>query len=442
MEAATNTYRLRLGALPTPAEVIPTTFTGMAVTASSLFTGGAIAGMFGASTGWAMTIGVLSAVAVAVGRGIEHAQQKRGCILKEGGIPIKEHWEANPAQPTQTPLTAALQDHGIIGATSAGTRSGAVVTREYIKLPKGTNSAGIPPKLPDIARDMQASKVFFHKNVGKGQAAFDVPNDDRRIIRLDAILESPEWEHACQNMALPIVIGEHVDGSPMIQDLAKLVHLLIAGKSGSGKSALENSIIISLLNALTPQRLKMLMIDPKQVELTAYENSAYLLQPVITDMDEAAGALTALIAEMEHRYKRFRTVGVKQISGYHAKEYNDMPYIVAIVDEVGDLMLTHGKEVESLFVRLGQKARAAGIHLIPITQRPSVDVITGLIKTNCVTRIGLTTVSGTDSRTIIDTVGCEDLLGMGDLLFMSDATGIIRAHGAFIPDNEIAQWVK
>ncbi|MEB4592824.1 FtsK/SpoIIIE domain-containing protein [Candidatus Thiothrix sp. Deng01] len=436
-----NKHKLRIGSLPTPAEIIPTTFTDIAITASSMFTGGAVAGMFGAPTSYALLTGMALAVSVAIGRRIETAQERRGCIAKEGGIPIIEAWEGNPT-PTKTPLTNALADYGLPGATSAGTRSGAVVEREYIKLPKGTKSSGIPPVLPDIARDIGAKSIIFNRNIGGGLAAFDVPLKKRRFIHLADIFKTPEWERAKREMALPIAIGEHVDGTPLIQDLSQLIHLLIAGKTGGGKSGLENCIIISLLQSRTPQDVKLLMIDPKQVELTAYENSAYLLRPVITNMDEAEHALSELVEEMERRYTRFRQAGVKQISGYRAAGHQDIPYIVNITDEFGDMMMTHGKQIESHYVRLGQKSRAAGIITVPITQRPSVDVITGLIKAQCATRIGLTMASGADSKTIIDTVGCEDLLGKGDMLFSSDATGIIRAHGAFVPDNEIAQWVK
>ena len=379
----------------------------------------------------------------------ETLQNRRGCLGDESDLLIVEPWEIPilpneqclEEQQVQHPIIEALAGHDINGVRYHSERAGAVVQRIYVKFPRGAQTSKIANALPDIARDMGVKALDFDKNVGDGLAAFDLPLAKRRTIELRALLQSAEWEQAKNKMQLPVVIGEFIDGNVFIADLAKLVHLLVGGTTGGGKSALMNVMLLSLMQAKTTGELKLIMIDPKLVELTAYKDSPYLYSPVITDMTEAAGVLSAMVDEMEARYAQMSKAGVKNIAGYHAKGHKDMPYIVIVIDEFADMMMVVGEKVEELIVRLGQKARAAGIHLMLATQRPSVNVVTGLIKANIPTRIGLLTSSGMDSRTIIDQEGCQNLLGMGDMLF-SDSAGVRRAHGGFVPDDEIEYWLS
>ena len=371
--------------------------------------------------------------------------------------------------PAQTAFTAVLEKFGVAGAKETGVKTGSVVERHYVELPIGTDTAKIKAKLPDIARAMKSPSIMIDRNAGNGLVAFDVPRKDRKAIMLDSVLSSPEWVAACKEMILPVVIGEFIDGEKFILDLPTAIHAIIAGTSGCGKSSLVNAILLSLMQSRTPDQVKLLLIDPKVVEFTDYANSAYLYHPVVTDMDKALDALNELVLEMEIRYQMMAAAGVKNIIGYQrlkgAKDKQvkarlesldvgkfgsdvanhglDMPYIVAVVDEFADLMAVSADGVEEAVARLGQKARASGIIDLLLTQRPSVDVITGLIKANSPTRFGLTTVSGIDSKTIIDTVGLEDLLSMGDMLYISPKDGKPkRAHSAYVPDEMIQQFMQ
>jgi hypothetical protein len=366
-------------------------------------------------------------------------------------------------------LTDALSTYGTSGASVVSIKRGAVIERHYVELPIGADTAKIEGKLIDIARAMKSTVITMERNAGNGLAAFDLPRKDRQKIMLDSVLESREWAQASADMILPVVIGEFIDGEKFILDLPKAIHAIIAGTSGCGKSSLVNAILLSLMQSRTPDQVKLLLIDPKVVEFTDYANSTYLYHPVVTDMDKALDALNELVLEMEIRYQMMAAAGVKNIIGYQrlngskdkavrtrlesldaskfgsdvANHGLDMPYIVCVVDEFADLMAVSSDDVETAVARLGQKARAAGIIDLLLTQRPSVDVITGLIKANCPTRFGLTTVSGIDSKTIIDTVGLEKLLSMGDMLYISPSDGKPkRAHSAYVPDEMIQKFMK
>jgi S-DNA-T family DNA segregation ATPase FtsK/SpoIIIE len=376
---------------------------------------------------------------------------------------------AGKAEAKQTALTAILETYGTSGARVTSVKTGAAINRHYVELPIGADTAKIEGKLVDIARGMKSPAIMLDRNAGNGLVAFDIPRKDRQSIMLDSVLDSPEWAKACSDMILPVVIGEFIDGEKFILDLPKAIHAIIAGTSGCGKSSLVNAILLSLMQSRTPDQVKLLLIDPKVVEFTDYSRSTYLYHPVVTDMDKALEALNELVLEMEIRYQMMAAAGVKNIIGYQrlngakdkavksrlesldaskfgsdvASHGLDMPYIVCVVDEFADLMAVSSDDVETAVARLGQKARAAGIIDLLLTQRPSVDVITGLIKANCPTRFGLTTVSGIDSKTIIDTVGLEKLLSMGDMLYISPSDGKPkRAHSAYVPDEMIKKFMK
>ena len=240
-----------------------------------------------------------------------------------------------------------------------------------------------------------------------------------------------------QDIKLPIALGKSISGIPIVGDLSAMPHLLIAGTTGSGKSVCINTIIVSLLYKHTPENCKFILIDPKMLELSSYEGIPHLLSPVITEPKKATSALSWVVKEMENRYRKMTEIGVRNIDGFNSKFKEKMPYIVVIVDEMSDLMLVAGKEIENYIQKLSQMARAAGIHIIMATQRPSVDVITGTIKANFPTRISFQVSSKIDSRTILGEQGAEQLLGKGDMLFMSSANRIIRIHGPYIGENEI-----
>ena len=240
-----------------------------------------------------------------------------------------------------------------------------------------------------------------------------------------------------RDLKLPIALGKSISGTPIIGDLTSMPHLLIAGTTGSGKSVCVNTIITSLLYKLSPELCKLILIDPKMLELSAYEGIPHLLSPVITDAKKATSALGWTVKEMNNRYKLMSKVGVRNIDGYNEKHKLKMPYIVVVVDEMSDLMLVAGKEIENYIQKLSQMARAAGIHIIMATQRPSVDVITGTIKANFPTRVSFQVSSKIDSRTILGEQGAEQLLGKGDMLYMSSANRIVRIHAPFVSDNEI-----
>ena len=252
---------------------------------------------------------------------------------------------------------------------------------------------------------------------------------------LSEILENPEFKK--KEIKLPIALGKSISGKPLVGDLASMPHLLIAGTTGSGKSVCINTIILSLLYRLPPEKCKFILIDPKMLELSTYEGIPHLICPVITEAKKAASVLGWVVKEMESRYRLMTKEGVRNIDGYNAKHKLPMPYIVVVVDEMSDLMLVAGKEIENYIQKLSQMARAAGIHIIMATQRPSVDVITGTIKANFPTRISFQVTSKIDSRTILGEQGAEQLLGKGDMLYMSSANKMIRIHAPFVSDEEI-----
>ena len=263
----------------------------------------------------------------------------------------------------------------------------------------------------------------------------ELPNNIRENVYLSEILNNSDFKK--KEIKLPIALGKSISGKPIIGDLSSMPHLLIAGTTGSGKSVCINTIILSLLYRHTPDKCKFILIDPKMLELSTYEGIPHLLCPVITEAKKAASVLGWVVKEMESRYRLMTKEGVRNIDGYNSKHKLPMPYIVVVVDEMSDLMLVAGKEIENYIQKLSQMARAAGIHIIMATQRPSVDVITGTIKANFPTRISFQVTSKIDSRTILGEQGAEQLFGKGDMLYMSSANRIVRIHAPFVSDNEI-----
>ncbi|WP_349617126.1 DNA translocase FtsK [Azotobacter salinestris] len=345
---------------------------------------------------------------------------------------------------------------------------GPVITRFEIQPAPGVKVSRISNLAKDLARSMAMISVRVVEVIpGKTTVGIEVPNEDRQIVRFSEVLMSTEYEEAKSPVTL--ALGHDIGGKPIIADLAKMPHLLVAGTTGSGKSVGVNAMILSILFKSTPQEARLIMIDPKMLELSIYEGIPHLLCPVVTDMKEAANALRWSVAEMERRYKLMAAMGVRNLAGFNRKvkdaeeagtplydplyrrESMDdeppllqpLPTIVVVVDEFADMMMIVGKKVEELIARIAQKARAAGIHLILATQRPSVDVITGLIKANIPTRMAFQVSSKIDSRTILDQGGAEQLLGHGDMLYLPPGTGLpIRVHGAFVSDDEVHRVVE
>ena len=287
----------------------------------------------------------------------------------------------------------------------------------------------------DIARNTSSISTRVSIIPGKNTVGIEIPNAKRDSVILSEILSSDNFNK--KEIKLPIALGKSISGVPIIADLASMPHLLIAGTTGSGKSVCINTIILSLLYRHSPDKCKFILIDPKMLELSSYEGIPHLLTSVITDAKKATSALSWTVREMENRYKLMSSEGVRNIDGYNQKHKLKMPYIVVVVDEMADLMLVSGKEVESYVQKLSAMARAAGIHIIMATQRPSVDVITGTIKANFPTRISFQVSSKIDSKTVLGEQGAEQLLGKGDMLFMSSANKIFRIHGPFVSETEI-----
>ena len=346
---------------------------------------------------------------------------------------------------------------------------GPVVTRYELAPAPGVKASRISNLAKDLARSLSAISVRVVEVIpGKPTVGLEIPNETREIVRLTEVIQSPAYEQACKKSPLTMALGVDIGGSPVVADLAKMPHLLVAGTTGSGKSVGLNAMVLSMLYNATPDQLRMIMIDPKMLELSVYEGIPHLLAPVVTDMKEAANALRWCVAEMERRYKLMAALGVRNVAGFNRKvkeaadagepikdplytpiEPDDvrhleaMPQIVVVVDELADMMMVVGKKVEELIARLAQKARAAGMHLILATQRPSVDVLTGLIKANIPTRIAFQVSARVDSRTILDQGGAEQLLGHGDMLYLPPGSGIpMRVHGAFVSDAEVHRVVK
>jgi len=341
---------------------------------------------------------------------------------------------------------------------------GPVVTRYEIEPAIGVKGSQILNLAKDLARALSLVSIRVVETVpGKACMALELPNPKRQTVRLSEIIGSKAYHG--MGSPLAVALGKDIGGLPMVADLAKMPHLLVAGTTGSGKSVGINAMILSLVYKSEPRDVRMILIDPKMLELSIYENIPHLLAPVVTDMSKAANALNWCVGEMDKRYKLMSALGVRNLSGFNNKirdaekagehinnpftitpespePLSTLPHIVVVIDELADLMMVVGKKVEELIARLAQKARAAGIHLILATQRPSVDVITGLIKANIPTRIAFQVSSKIDSRTILDQMGAEALLGQGDMLFLAPGTGLpIRCHGAFVSDEEVHRVV-
>ena len=366
-------------------------------------------------------------------------------------------------------LEAVLGDFGIKGDIKA-IKPGPVVTLFELEPARGTKTSRVISLSDDIARSMSAVSARVATVSGRNVIGIELPNHRRETVLLRELLESDAWRSA--DAQLPIVLGKSIGGEPVVVDLARMPHLLVAGTTGSGKSVGVNAMILSLLYRHAPTECRFLMIDPKMLELSMYNGIPHLLSPVVTDPHKAAAALNWVVREMEERYKRMSRLGVRSIEIFNNRVRNakkrgetlvrtvqtgfdeetgeaiferdrldlePMPYIVVVVDEFADLMIVAGKEVESAVQRLAQMARAAGIHLIMATQRPSVDVITGTIKANFPTRISFKVASKVDSRTILNEQGAEQLLGHGDMLYSGGSTQGMRVHGPYVSDEEVEQ---
>ncbi|MBR8042512.1 hypothetical protein KDW40_27110 [Burkholderia cenocepacia] len=352
-----------------------------------------------------------------------------------------------------------------VPVTVVGASAGPVITRFEIEPALGVRGSQIVGLMKDLSRGLGLTSIRVVETIpGKTCMGLELPNAKRQMIRLSEILAAREYQHSPSQ--LTIAMGKDITGHPVVTDLAKAPHMLVAGTTGSGKSVAINAMILSLLYKATPEDVRLIMIDPKMLELSVYEGIPHLLAPVVTDMKLAANALNWCVGEMEKRYRLMSAVGVRNLAGFNqkirdaeAKEkkignpfsltpedpepLSTLPLIVVVIDELADLMMVAGKKIEELIARLAQKARAAGIHLILATQRPSVDVITGLIKANIPTRVAFQVSSKIDSRTILDQMGAESLLGMGDMLFLPPGTGYPqRVHGAFVADEEVHRIVE
>ena len=359
-------------------------------------------------------------------------------------------------------LETKLEEFGI-EATVESVLPGPVVTRFEIQPAPGTKASKITGIAQDIARSLSVSSVRVVEVIeGKSFVGIEIPNNNRKMVRLTEILSSKAFKSSPSNLSL--ALGHDISGNPIVVDLAKMPHLLVAGTTGSGKSVGLNAMLLSLLFKSDPEDVRLILVDPKMLELAVYDGIPHLLTPVITDMTDASNGLRWCVAEMDRRYKLMSMMGVRNLAGFNKKiqdaekngkqilnplnedeeEYLEaLPSIVVVVDEFADMMMLVGKKVEHLIARIAQKARAAGIHLILATQRPSVDVITGLIKANIPTRIGFQVSTKIDSRTILDQGGAEQLLGYGDMLYLPPGVGVpVRVHGAFVGDDEVHRVVN
>lgn len=383
----------------------------------------------------------------------------------------------NPISPEELEAVSRLVEAKLadfnIEAKVVGVYPGPVITRFELDLAPGVKVSKITTLSKDLARAMSAISVRVVEVIpGKSVIGLELPNKNREMVRLSEVISCQAFQGS--DSPLTMVLGADISGKPVIVDLAKMPHLLVAGTTGSGKSVGVNVMILSLLYKSTPEDVRMIMIDPKMLELSVYEGIPHLLAEVVTDMKEAANALRWCVGEMERRYRLMSALGVRNLKGFNAKvlkaiedgepikdplwkseesmeteapDLEKLPAIVVVVDEFADMMMIVGKKVEELIARIAQKARAAGIHLVLATQRPSVDVITGLIKANIPTRIAFQVSSKIDSRTILDQQGAETLLGMGDMLYLPPGTGVpTRVHGAFVDDHEVhavvADWKR
>ncbi len=351
-------------------------------------------------------------------------------------VPTKKERENSNKNETNDPkfLERILMDFGVKGEIQKVSH-GPVVTLNEFEPAAGVKVSKIINLSDDIARNTSSESARISTIPGSNTIGIELPNNSRENVYLSEILNNADFKR--KETKLPIALGKNISGKPIVRDLSSMPHLLIAGTTGSGKSVCINTIILSLLYRHTPERCKFILIDPKMLELSTYEGIPHLLCPVITEAKKAASVLGWVVKEMESRYRLMTKEGVRNIDGYNAKHKLPMPYIVVVVDEMSDLMLVAGKEMENYIQKLSQMARAAGIHIIMATQRPSVDVITGTIKANFPTRISFQVTSKIDSRTILGEQGAEQLLGKGDMLYMSSANRIVRIHAPFVSDNEI-----
>jgi S-DNA-T family DNA segregation ATPase FtsK/SpoIIIE len=369
-------------------------------------------------------------------------------------------------------LESVLDDYGVRGRI-VNVRPGPVVTLYELEPAPGTKTSRVIGLADDIARSMSARSVRIAVVPGRNAIGIELPNRDRETVYLRELLSTPDYDRS--SFMLPLALGKDIGGAPVMADLARMPHLLIAGTTGSGKSVAINTMILSLLYRLTPEQCRMIMIDPKMLELSIYDDIPHLLAPVVTDPGKAIMALKWTVREMENRYRAMASLGVRNISGYNQRleaaakageelkrtvqtgfdpetgkpifeeqllDMEPMPYIVVVVDEMADLMMVAGKDIEGAIQRLAQMARAAGIHLVMATQRPSVDVITGTIKANFPTRISFQVTAKVDSRTILGEQGAEQLLGQGDMLYMAGGGRISRVHGPFVSDDEVEAVVR
>ena len=367
-------------------------------------------------------------------------------------------------------LEHKLEDFNI-SAEVVAVHPGPVITRFELQPAAGVKVSAITNLSKDLARSMSVVSVRVVEVIpGKSTVGLEIPNEQRQMVRLSEVLRSQEYDQS--KSPLTLALGQDISGQPVVADLQKMPHLLVAGTTGSGKSVAVNAMLLSLLYKAQPKDVRLILIDPKMLELNAYEGIPHLLAPVVTDMKEAANALRWCVAEMERRYKLMASQNVRNVAGYNRKvqeaidagepikdpfykpeeaadpeapapTLEPMPYIVVVIDEFADMMMVVGKKVEELIARIAQKARAAGIHLLLATQRPSVDVITGLIKANIPTRMAFQVSSRVDSRTILDQQGAEQLLGNGDMLYVPAGTGYPqRVHGAFVDDHEVHAVVE
>ena len=384
-------------------------------------------------------------------------------LLEPASDDVETITEEHLAQTAQV-IEQRLQEFKV-PVTVVGASAGPVITRFEIEPALGVRGSQIVGLMKDLSRGLGLTSIRVVETIpGKTCMGLELPNAKRQMIRLSEILESRQYQHSPSQ--LTIAMGKDITGHPVVTDLAKAPHMLVAGTTGSGKSVAINAMILSLLYKATPEDVRLIMIDPKMLELSVYEGIPHLLAPVVTDMKLAANALNWCVGEMEKRYRLMSAVGVRNLAGFNqkirdaeAKEkkignpfsltpddpepLSTLPLIVVVIDELADLMMVAGKKIEELIARLAQKARAAGIHLILATQRPSVDVITGLIKANIPTRVAFQVSSKIDSRTILDQMGAESLLGMGDMLFLPPGTGYPqRVHGAFVADEEVHRIVE
>jgi S-DNA-T family DNA segregation ATPase FtsK/SpoIIIE len=364
-----------------------------------------------------------------------------------------------------------LLRHFGIAVKVVAVEPGPVITRFEIEPAPGVKVSQISNLAKDLARGLSVISVRVVEIIpGKPVVGLEIPNQQREIVYLREVLESPIYTQSASPLTL--ALGKDIGGNPVVANLAKMPHLLVAGTTGSGKSVAINAMLLSLLYKASPQEVRLILVDPKMLELSMYEDIPHLLTPVVTDMKEAANALRWCVVEMDRRYRLMATLKVRNIAGFNRKladaqaagesitdpfwkpgegeggvagaipVLEPLPFIVVVIDELADMMMIVGKKVEELIARLAQKARASGIHLILATQRPSVDVITGLIKANIPTRIAFQVSSRVDSRTILDQMGAEQLLGHGDMLYLPPGTGLPqRVHGAFVDDHEVPRVV-